>query len=91
MKPEAAHPPGYLVVRAVTKAGAETRGIRLVEDVFWIHLRDAGGAVHTFEKAALKQLEREPEATLMPSYAGVLAAAQLDDLVAYLATLRGVP
>lgn len=89
-KPEAAHPPGYLVVRAVTSAGAETRGIRINEDVFWIHIRDAEGAVHTLEKATLSRLERELEATLMPSYAGQFSATELDDLVAYLANLRGV-
>ncbi len=90
VKPEAAHPPGYLVVRAVTEAGIETRGIRLAEDVFWIHIRDASGAVRTFEKAALTQLERQLQATLMPAYGAVFPADQLDDLVAYLAGLRGV-
>ena len=34
-------------------------------------------------------VDRELEATLMPSYASRFSAAELDDLVAYLATLRG--
>jgi putative heme-binding domain-containing protein len=90
IKPEAAHPPGYLVVRAVTTAGAEVRGIRVNEDVFWILLRDASGSVRTLQKAELARLEREPEGTLMPSYASRLSPGELDDLVAYLASLRGV-
>jgi putative heme-binding domain-containing protein len=90
IKPEAAHPPGYLVVRAVTAAGAEVRGIRVNEDVFWILLRDASGDVRTLEKAELARLEREPQGTLMPSYASRLSPGELDDLVAYLASLRGV-
>ena len=89
VKPAASHPPGYLVVRAVPASGAEVRGIRVNEDVFWIHIRDASGAVHTLQKSDLARLDRELEATLMPSYESRLSPAQLDDVVAYLATLRG--
>jgi len=87
--PAAAHPAGYLVVRATTKEGREIRGIRQNEDVFWIHIRDAGGTVHVLEKATLSKLDRELEGTLMPSYASRFSTAELDDLVAYLSTLRG--
>ena len=89
VKPAAAHPTGYLVVRATTKSGEEIRGVRVNEDVFWIHLRDAGGNVHALEKSQLAKVERQLDASLMPSYESRLAAADLDDLVAYLATLRG--
>jgi len=89
IKPAAVHPPGYLVVRAVTNDGAEVRGIRVNEDVFWVIVRDAAGVVHTLEKSRLSKLERQLEATLMPSYEARLSAEQLDDLVAYLAGLRG--
>jgi putative heme-binding domain-containing protein len=89
VRPAASHPPGYLVVRAVPASGAEVRGIRVNEDVFWIHIRDAAGNVHTLRKSELARVDRELEGTLMPSYDSRLSAAQLDDLVAYLATLRG--
>ena len=89
VKPAASHPPGYLVVRAVQNSGAEIRGIRVTEDVFWIHIRDAGGNVHALQKSELARVDRELEATLMPSYETRLSPAQLDDVVAYLATLRG--
>jgi cytochrome c oxidase cbb3-type subunit 3 len=89
VKPAASHPPGYLVVRAVPNKGPEIRGTRVNEDVFWIDIRDASGAVHTLQKSDLSRIELEPDGTLMPSYESRLAAAQLDDLVAYLATLRG--
>ena len=89
VKPAAAHPPGYLVVRAVPASGAEVRGIRLNEDVFWIHIRDASGNVHALQKSELVRVDRELEATLMPSYESRLPPEQLDDLVTYLATLRG--
>jgi len=90
VKPAATHPPGYLVVRAVPTSGAEIRGIRVNEDVFWIHIRDASGTVHTLQKSDLSRLDRELEATMMPSYESRLSAPEVDDLVAYLTTLRGV-
>jgi putative heme-binding domain-containing protein len=89
VKPAAAHPPGYLVVRAVPANGPEVRGIRVSEDVFWVLIRDASGAIHTLQKSELKSLDREIDASLMPSYATRLNDSQLDDLVAYLTTLRG--
>jgi putative heme-binding domain-containing protein len=88
VKPEAAHPPGFLVVKATTQTGNVVRGIRVNEDVFYLHVRDARGTVHTLQKSDLSALDRELEATLMPSYAR-LSAGDLDDLVAYLASLRG--
>jgi len=88
-EPAAAHPPGYLVVRAVASDGKDVRGILVNEDVFWIIVRDAAGAVHTLEKTDSLKVTREPEGTLMPSYVSRLAPGELDDLVAYLATLRG--
>jgi len=79
----------YLPVTVVLRDGAEVRGIRVNEDVFWVIVRDASGVVHTLEKSRLSKLERQLEATLMPSYEARLSAEQLDDLVAYLAGLRG--
>lgn len=90
VKPAAAHPPGYLVVRAVTNSGTEVRGIRLNEDVFYLHLRDAGGNIHILEKSQLSTVERQLDASLMPSYATRITGSDLDDLVAYLSALRGV-
>jgi putative heme-binding domain-containing protein len=89
LKPEAAHPPGYLVVRAIALNGSEVRGIRVNEDVFWIDIRDASGTLHTLEKSQLSRVERQLDASLMPSYASRFSAEQLDDLVAYLGSLRG--
>jgi putative heme-binding domain-containing protein len=91
LKPEAEHPPGFLVVNAERRSGGEVRGIRIGEDAFWIHLRDANGTVHDLEKKDLLRLERDLNATLMPSYASLLSGGDLDDLVAYLASRRGEP
>ena len=87
--PEATQSRGYLVVRALTAEQREIRGIRVAEDVFWVHIRDGSGTLHTLEKKDLISLELQLGATLMPSYKSILSAAELDDLVAYLASLRG--
>ena len=87
VNPAATHPPGYLVVRAVTTNGAEIRGIRVNEDVFWIHIRDAGGTVHVLEKSDLSRARSRAggDADAVVRVA-VSPPAELDDLVAYLAT-----
>lgn len=89
VKPAATHPPGYLVLRATGSDGKEIRGVRVNEDVFWVLIRDASGTVHSLEKATLAKLDRELEASLMPSYASRFSDGQVDDMVAYLAGLRG--
>ncbi len=86
--PAAEHPSNYGVVKVTLESGGEIRGIRLDEDVFWILLRDVSGRVHTVSKTTIVQMEREQKGTLMPSYLS-LRDTDLDDLVAYLATLAG--
>ena len=87
--PAAEVPSGHVTVKAVAADGLATRGVRISEDVFWIHLRDTGGRLHSFYKPDLKELVRETGASLMPSYATLLTSVELDDVVAFLASLRG--
>ena len=89
LKPGATVPDGYLVVAVTTRAGRQMRGVRVNEDSFTIQLREAGGAFHSFRKANLTELKKEFGASTMPSYEQPLSAAEIDDLVAWLASLRG--
>jgi putative heme-binding domain-containing protein len=82
-------PINFLQVRVVTVEGQHITGARLNEDAFSIQIRDYGGKLHSFMKSELKKLRKDWGETPMPSYRGVLSDAQLDDLVAYLASLRG--
>jgi cytochrome c oxidase cbb3-type subunit III len=79
----------YLPVRVVMKDGREVRGVRLNEDVFTIQLRDAGGRFHSIRKSDADVVRKETGASLMPSFAGRVSDGELDDLVAYLASLGG--
>ena len=86
--PERAGNTGYLLVHVVTKDGHEMTGIRVNEDTFTIVLRDVSGHFFSFEKSSLKTIEPMPGKTLMPSYTN-LSATDLDNLVAYLSSLKG--
>ena len=81
----------YLPVRIVGQDGREVQGMRVNEDTFTIQLRDAQNRFHSFRKQELATLERQPDRSLMPSYRDRLSDAQLDDLIGYLAILRGKP
>ena len=91
LKPATLLPEGFLYVSAVTQAGATVRGIRVNEDSFNIQIKDGRGQFHSFAKSELKDLKRLPGETPMPSFEKSLHAEELDDLVAYLASLKGKP
>jgi cytochrome c oxidase cbb3-type subunit III len=79
----------YLLVRVVTKDGHQVEGMRITEDSFSIQLRDVSGQLHSFRKLDLQSIEKEPGKSFMPSFKNTLSATQLDDLIAYLASLKG--
>ncbi len=79
----------YAMYRAVERDGHVVEGIRMSEDSFTITLKDATGKFHGLWKPDLRSLEREPGKSIMPSFKDSLTAEQLDDLVAYLLTLKG--
>jgi len=81
----------YLMFRALEKDGHAIEGMRVGEDSFTIVLKDARGKFHALWKPDLRLLEKEPGKSFMPSFKGTLSDAQLDDLVAYLMTLKNSP
>jgi len=89
VKPAATVPEGFLMVTAITREGKTVSGIRMAEDSFTIQIRDASNKFHSFRKAALANLKKEFKTSPMPSYESQFSAAELDDMVAYLASLRG--
>ena len=79
----------FLYVHVVTKDGHAFDGTRAAEDSFHIVIKDAQGNFHSFRKADLRELKKEPGKSVMPSFKEKLSDAQIDDLVAYLASLKG--
>lgn len=86
--PERGQFTGYLVTHVVTKQGQDLTGIRVNEDTFTIQLRDVGGHYFSFNKSDIATIETEPGKSVMPSFAN-LSSTDLDNLVAYLASLKG--
>jgi putative heme-binding domain-containing protein len=93
-------PPGYamggeytkwLPVRATTADGRSVTGLRVNEDAFTLQLRDASNRLVSLDKATLRSLEKLHGTSLMPSYARTFTASELDDVIAYLASLKGTP
>jgi putative heme-binding domain-containing protein len=89
LEPASTLPEGFLEVRLVSKDGRRISGVRLNEDTFTIQVRDLNGGVHSFFKEDLKELQRDSGKSPMPSFRGMFSASEVDDLVAYLVSLRG--
>ena len=78
----------YLPVRLVTRDGRELVGTRVNEDSFTLQLRDAEQRLHSVDKQDMAALVKERSSSPMPEYRSALAPRDLDDLVAFLASLR---
>jgi putative heme-binding domain-containing protein len=86
--PEADVPIRYRAVQVVIKNGQTVTGIRLNEDDISIQVRDTNDKLRSFKKDGIKEVRYDKPA-LMPSYAATLSKKELEDVVAYLNSLRG--
>src|SRR5437016_7242916 len=75
-------------IRAVTRDGKVITGRRLNEDTYTVQLIDANERLVSLVKPDLREYTVLKTST-MPSYKDKLSAAERDDLVAYLRTLKG--
>jgi cytochrome c oxidase cbb3-type subunit III len=89
--PNAAAGEGFVPVRAVTRQGEKVSGIRLNEDNFTIQILEPSGLLHSFRKSALSELQERPTESTMPSFKTIFSEGELQNLVAYLSSLRGAP
>lgn len=78
--------PEYQGVKVTTRDEITVSGVRINEDTFTLQLRDIGQRFRMFDKQEAVSIEEMKE-SLMPPYR--LPQKDLDDLVAYLASLRG--
>lgn len=89
MDPTKELPEGFMQVRLVTSDGRNIRGVRLNEDTFTIQVRDMSGRNYSLIKQDLKELHNDEGKSPMPSFKSSFSPAEMDDLVAYLVSLRG--
>lgn len=79
--------PRWWTLRVTGPDGIERQGYRMGEDSFTLRIMDDDENLWHFRKSQIESYERIEEST-MPSYEGELTDEELDDLVAYLFSLR---
>lgn len=89
LDPPAAVPRGFMLVTASHRDGRRIQGVRLYDGPFSIQIRDLSDGLHSLMKAELTEIVKREGESPMPSYASTLSNTEIDDLVAYLATLQG--
>jgi putative heme-binding domain-containing protein len=90
INPEAAVPEGFLEVQLAARNGRRITGVRLNEDTFSIQIRDLSGNFRSFFKTELAELNKRPGKSPMPSYSDIFTQSELDDIVAFLDSQRGL-
>ena len=79
--------PRWWTVKVTREDGTIVEGLRMNEDTFSLRLMDEDENLWSFSKGGVRSYERI-ETSTMPSVEGVLTASEVDDLVAYLFSLR---
>ena len=79
--------PAYWQLRATTKVGITVKGRRLNEDTFSFQLLDSEERLTSVMKSDLEEYDLDKD-SVMPSFERELSQREIDDLVAYLATLK---
>jgi putative heme-binding domain-containing protein len=89
VEPGASVRPQNRAVRVVTRDGAAVTGKLLNHDSFTLLLIDSNERLRSFLKSNLREFTiSEPPS--MPSLRGTMSAAEIDDLIRYLVSLKGV-
>ena len=87
VNPSADVDPRWWTLRVTGPDGVTHEGFRMNEDSFSLRIMDADEELWSFPKSRIQSYDRIEEST-MPSYDQRLGEEELDDLVAYLFSLR---
>ncbi len=92
LKADLTHPdetvePRWWTVKVTRPDGSVVEGLRMNEDTFTVRLMDARENLWHFSKGEVRSIERI-ETSTMPSAERTLTPGEVDDLVAYLFSLR---
>ena len=79
--------PRWWTIRVTREDGSIIEGLRMNEDTFTLRLMDEDENLWAFSKGRIRTYERI-ETSTMPSVDGIVTASEVDDLVAYLFSLR---
>jgi putative heme-binding domain-containing protein len=81
--------PGYQMITVVTKDGKRIVGAQRSYDDFSVQLMDASENYYSFQKSDVTSIKQEYKSLMPDTYGKFFSEAELNDMVAYLATLRG--
>jgi putative heme-binding domain-containing protein len=81
--------PGFYAVTVVTKDGKKISGVQRGYDNFSAQFMDASDKFYSFQRSDVARMERQFRSLMPDNYRKVFTDAELNDLVAYLASLRG--
>lgn len=87
--PSAEITPGYDTVAVVLRDGKKITGLERGLDNFTVQVVDLAGNFHSFDKSEVTSVKRETRSLMPGNYGKVLTAAEVDDIVSYLASLHG--
>ena len=76
------------MIEVITKGGKRYTGMRVNEDAFTLQLRDAQNQFYSFRKMDLVKMTKLYEKSLMPSVVGIFSETEIEDLLAYLVSLK---
>lgn len=88
LTPDADITSGFNTVTVVTRDGKKIQGVEKSYDTFSAQLIDLSGKYYSFLREDVTSMTREPK-SLMPSYSKQLSENEMNDLLAYLSSLRG--
>lgn len=91
LDPESRVPATFSFIELTTREGRKLTGIGMNEDTTSIQIRDLSDTLHSFWKDELAEIRRLRGKTPMPGLKSTLSGAEVNDLVAYLASLREKP
>ena len=80
--------PRYRIATVTEASGIPVQGFLLDEDRHTLQILDFEGRLRSFQREALRSVEVDAS-SIMQSYEGVFDERELDDVVSFLATLRG--
>jgi putative heme-binding domain-containing protein len=89
VSPDAQISPGYDTLTVVTRDGQKITGLNKGLDNFSARLMDLSGHYYSFQKDEVTSIQREDRSMMPATYGRRFSAKELDDLVAYLASLGG--
>ena len=79
--------PRWWTMRVTGSDGMVREGLRMNEDSFSLRIMDTESNLWSYPKNQIETFERVEEST-MPNYTQTLSDSEVDDLVAYLFSLR---